>query len=666
MKNYSTFSGKTERVKYDDFVKPLLYLEAQHQALEEKYAQDLAAASVLRQLIGDNNPEALQRYNLYNNAINEAVEGLNSRGIVDPQVKNSLLALKSNYATNIVPLQSAYTNFEAWKKERADTEAKSKLGYVYEKPTSQFRLDDFLQGRPTEGLRNVNKDTAYSMGVSIGKAFANRETTLNDSTVGGGQYWNFMRSVGYSSLQAAQKNPELNSMIVTALDNLGMGEGSNYSLRDIEEVTNAIMQGLNEGITFEQKDSFHQNLETAAMLKSGSKSGTSGSESIPTQLMTRSGVLVSPTTNKEIPFNKLISDAGLVFDRESMKLKANTENGGVSIWGEGEYDPSKKRNPKMLTLKEFLKKYNPSGENAPEGVNPPGPTGGYTPPGMAISPAYDISAKAPLTNTKVKDEYKSDRVKELTAEYNKQVEAAKKLYSSYGLDWEKDKETYIRNNDPKSQYKGRAVGILEPHVTKEFWKTGAAKTTAFNAKFSVQESKDILDYYAQLYDNNGKINAIREIKEIKDDGTIEFDSKDLDTSKFTGDELKDKMPTFFYVPNKGNGKENSLSNYILIKYGGKLYGMSLSKIDSGIASEIKDIVTDYNNVGNDFDKTYDEMLEKSSGDKKKALQHTMAYLKERYETIGQSIAGKVVSALADNYAGSTYKVLDKSKTAQQE
>ena len=277
MPNYSlVLNNKFQNRSFDDLLKPLaMYTDVYNQ--QEAAINELEEKASIWEGLADkeNDPIVYSQYKTYADDLKKHADTLASVGL-NPQVKRGLLDMKRRYASEIVPIEQAYTAMQEERKRRRDSKDNSML-YA----TDNLKIGDFMKGN-TPNLYEVSGDELYKRGAQAAASASSRiydNTKVKSLTK---YYQEMIQKVGYNPdllynfRQDMASIPELRDEVYSILKEKGVEDnltGANYA-RAMESVINGMVDGAiykeNSNI---QRDYSHMTASEAAQDRR-SKEGT--------------------------------------------------------------------------------------------------------------------------------------------------------------------------------------------------------------------------------------------------------------------------------------------------------------------------------------------------------------------------------------------------------
>ena len=268
--SYIAINSRFRPFSYEEMVRPLAAMEEAHRELEDIYDNlELNAGSIGSQLDGYRDPKSAQVYSDYMHSLNTAANDLMKNGI-NTASRNNMLRLRKNYATSIVPIQSAVTNRAAAIQQYNEKMAKDP-SLITDYNPSLSSVDSYLNGNIPTGIE-VSGNDLMSRGLAQGQAYSKR---INDPDTYrlvnelGGQYFAVTRTFGVNSpeaqafLEDISSIPQLEMMVESIMESSGASQFA-VDENGIEspERTRArqyIIEGIMAGLTGGRDTNYLQN-----------------------------------------------------------------------------------------------------------------------------------------------------------------------------------------------------------------------------------------------------------------------------------------------------------------------------------------------------------------------------------------------------------------------
>lgn len=272
MPNYSlVLNNKFQNRSFDDLLKPLAMYTDVYNEQENAIGELETKAGIWENMANEQtDPIAYAQYKKYADDLQQQANALVASGL-NPQTRRNVLNMKKRYASEIAPIEQAYTALQEERKLRRNNKDQSTL-YA----DDNLSIDSFLGGR-TPNLYNVSGNELYQRGAQAAERTSSREyydTKVKPLTK---YYQEMIQTVGYSPelmyqfRQDMAAIPELRDEVYSILKEKGVEgnlTGANYN-RALESVIN----GMIDGAIYKEARNTHQNqgVLTAAQAASNAR-----------------------------------------------------------------------------------------------------------------------------------------------------------------------------------------------------------------------------------------------------------------------------------------------------------------------------------------------------------------------------------------------------------
>ena len=268
MANYSIVSNaKFRPFSYDDYIKPIVALQQQHDIIDEKLSELNTKASIWETLANEQTDQrAYTQYKRYADDLNKAASDLAKYGITAAS-KPSLYSMRSRYASEISPIEQAYQLRAADIARQNASQDKADGRMVFSTNANTRSLDDYLNGMPLQ-YSQVNLDKVMAEGAAGAKALSSRYINTEEGRRFQGDYLTLIKEKGFnpntkegqaaitSILLRSGKYPEFEKFINDSLTKYGATDDNPvFSANDRAAITDSFMQGVNMGLVYERDES---------------------------------------------------------------------------------------------------------------------------------------------------------------------------------------------------------------------------------------------------------------------------------------------------------------------------------------------------------------------------------------------------------------------------
>lgn len=205
----------------------------------------------------DPDSEAAQIYNGYANDLRMQAEDLASNGLTMGN-RRALTGLKQRYQGEIGRLEEAKTALDKELALRREMNAKDP-SILY--GANNLTIDNFLDNsRPN--LYSISGNELYTRGAQRGRALSSRifDESEPEGNILGGYYKTLKEKHGIPEVAIGElmKTKEFNDMVDAAMAERGVAD--NLSGRDYERARQSFIEGIYDGIIYEEKNNIQRDL----------------------------------------------------------------------------------------------------------------------------------------------------------------------------------------------------------------------------------------------------------------------------------------------------------------------------------------------------------------------------------------------------------------------
>lgn len=245
---------------YQEMLQPVMMAAQAHQALEDQYSE-LATKSDVWEKLKDSqlDRDVYQQYKSYSDSLKEQADQLAQFGLT-PSSRRAMLDMKARYSKDIAPIEQAWARREQEAQQQREAFIKSGGKNIYSRNARNTRLSDYINDK-VQDYSMLNLDSIMSEGVAAGKAISSRYFRTTEGKRFSGDYYNLTTRQGLTPEQAfavlndPDKYPEFSRFISDTQSKYQIQKGQSlYSDIDTERATNALMQGINMGIMYDEKN----------------------------------------------------------------------------------------------------------------------------------------------------------------------------------------------------------------------------------------------------------------------------------------------------------------------------------------------------------------------------------------------------------------------------
>jgi len=254
MPNYSIISNARFRpFSYQEMLQPVLAATQAHQALEDSYADLATKASVWDKMT---NPETDTKahgiYSAYARDLEQQAERLSRYGL-DPNSRQRMLAMRSRYSSDILPIEQAYKRRE----EQIAEQRKAGNSMIYDYDAATTSLDRFLDN-PSLSYESIDRRDLYNRSMADFGQYAKAlqdygngkrldkftETFIQRYGITQDDARNFIEAVRSGNINTA--NPTLRAVYDALYNSTGVGSWGNPQAQNI--VSSTILEGVGAAI----------------------------------------------------------------------------------------------------------------------------------------------------------------------------------------------------------------------------------------------------------------------------------------------------------------------------------------------------------------------------------------------------------------------------------
>lgn len=162
MASFSAINTRFNPLSFDDFRKPIEYLEKRHDQMEEAYGNlEAQAATLESRALAQEGSRAAKDYMDYANLLKQNINDLAYNGLTSNTAR-SLMGTRSMYNRNIVPIAEG---FKRWDADVLDQQKGRQAGLLYENDASKRSIDDYVYGQATSNSVDTKQLLARSQSM---------------------------------------------------------------------------------------------------------------------------------------------------------------------------------------------------------------------------------------------------------------------------------------------------------------------------------------------------------------------------------------------------------------------------------------------------------------------------------------------------------------------
>lgn len=234
---------------FNEMLQPWVMYSNAYEKTEAAYDELAQKADTFKYLASqtDGNPRAKAIYENYANELNKQAEDLAKNGLSIAN-RRSLTNLKRRYQGEIGQLVAADEKLKELQKQRNALYAAGKtMLYANDNPT----LDDFLGEGNDFNRYAIDSADLRARGNALGKAISSREYSNDEAgNVLGNQYRLWRQTHGIQDINQFMNSDLVKQVVANEL--IANGSANNLSGRSLEAAKQNILNGIYEGIIYEE------------------------------------------------------------------------------------------------------------------------------------------------------------------------------------------------------------------------------------------------------------------------------------------------------------------------------------------------------------------------------------------------------------------------------
>lgn len=208
---------------FDDLIKPLAMYTQEYNALEQGINELDTKASIWENMANEQTDrDAYNMYKNYADDLRNAADQLASQGL-SKMSRPALMALKSRYSKEIVPIEQAYTT----RQKQAEQQQQALLQdptLMFSRRAATTSLDDYIKN-PQLAYDSYSGKLLTAQAATAAQALAKqmREQPRKWRSILGNSYYETMMQRGFSSqdvLNAIQRSPNANKELIRIMDDV--------------------------------------------------------------------------------------------------------------------------------------------------------------------------------------------------------------------------------------------------------------------------------------------------------------------------------------------------------------------------------------------------------------------------------------------------------------
>ena len=208
---------------FDDLIKPLAMYTQEYNALEQGINELDTKASIWENMANEQTDrDAYNMYKNYADDLRNAADQLASQGL-SKMSRPALMALKSRYSKEIVPIEQAYTT----RQKQAEQQQQALLQdptLMFSRRAATTSLDDYIKN-PQLAYDSYSGKLLTAQAATAAQALAKqmREQPRKWRSILGNSYYETMMQRGFTSqdvLNAIQRSPNANKELIRIMDDV--------------------------------------------------------------------------------------------------------------------------------------------------------------------------------------------------------------------------------------------------------------------------------------------------------------------------------------------------------------------------------------------------------------------------------------------------------------
>lgn len=226
---------------FDDLIKPLAMYTQEYNTLEQGINELDTKASIWENMANEQTDrDAYNMYKNYADDLRSAADQLASQGL-SKMSRPALMALKSRYSKEIVPIEQAYTT----RQKQAEQQQQALLQdptLMFSRRAATTSLDDYIKN-PQLAYDSYSGKLLTAQAATAAQALAKqmREQPRKWRSILGNSYYETMMQRGFTSqdvLNAIQRSPNANKELIRIMDDV-VGSSKIANWGDVEALRRA-------------------------------------------------------------------------------------------------------------------------------------------------------------------------------------------------------------------------------------------------------------------------------------------------------------------------------------------------------------------------------------------------------------------------------------------
>ena len=331
--------AKLHKYTYDELSKPLDEVQKVHNDTLADYANMSETSELLTDYLDkDRDKLSVAMYQNFKNELDWNVNDFAKNGLTREN-GNRLLRLHRNYNNNVMNVANAVKAREEEREAQAKKLAETNGQAIFSEYANDKSVDDYLQGHKgyvQQNLDDIKKDAiAFAKQASTRHYDNNLDEDTSKQKVFNNEFWDLMESTGYdykqaySILQTLRKkyfgdsseypaptaDKEQHYGFLRNLDDMLIHRNfSDFNENDRGRMITAYMEGIDEGLTYDEKHNLHRTQQSEMAIK---KSGA-GKTIINNNVKTGGGGGPAPVVDMDEQYNYQSYTSTLTYDEKKI------------------------------------------------------------------------------------------------------------------------------------------------------------------------------------------------------------------------------------------------------------------------------------------------------------------------------------------------------------
>ena len=241
---------------FEQMLKPMAMYTEEYNAIQDSLGELATKADMFSKLATD--PETQAMYKKYSNDLAAQAESLAKQGLT-PASRQGLINMKKRYASEITPIEQAYTKREELVKEQRKLKT-ANPSIMFDTDFSTVSLNDIINN-PAISYSSVSGDDLYKKGKEA--AIASSARVMDAVPALRDQYWKIRQGYGAEAANEFLLNQESIPELKQAIDRIvsQSGVSKNNLSRAIDYTISGVMSGLSYDEKYQANRGYQDELE---------------------------------------------------------------------------------------------------------------------------------------------------------------------------------------------------------------------------------------------------------------------------------------------------------------------------------------------------------------------------------------------------------------------